>query len=205
MSAGGGLAPGRGSENGEQVEGGECGFKMRCEGAFFGQRVVEGSDEFSGEKWCRAGQKTNDFIASFWMRASLSGSPPVPALACGARDINKNVVRADFLENLSHTDSVTLLFVRPTSVLLDVDAWSLSPWSRQLCNAYSADNAQELMNAWAQKWEIKPAHDVVCRACGCGDNTMGHWTRWCVVLLLVAIGLPEPQECSCLCPYPGLL
>ena len=20
----------------------------------------------------------------------------------------------------------------------------------------------------------------VCRACGCGDNTIGHWTRWCV-------------------------
>ena len=23
--------------------------------------------------------------------------------------------------------------------------------------------------------------DGVCLACGCGDNTIGHWTRWCII------------------------
>ena len=58
--------------------------------------------------------------------------------------------------------------------------------------AYTADSSQELMNAWVQEWEIMPAHDVVCRACGCGDNTIGHWTRWCVVPLIVAIAILKP-------------
>ena len=73
-----------------------------------------------------------------------------------------------------------------------LDAWGLSPWSRQLCSAYMANNCQEQVTAWAQEWEVKPAHDVVCRACGCGDNTIGHWTRWCVVPLIVALSILKP-------------
>ena len=42
-----------------------------------------------------------------------------------------------------------------------------------------------VFTTWAQDWEVKPAHVVVCRACGCGDNTIGRWTRWCVVPLIV--------------------
>ena len=32
----------------------------------------------------------------------------------------------------------------------------------------------------------------VCRACGCGDNTIGHWTRWCVVPLMVVWIILQP-------------
>ena len=39
----------------------------------------------------------------------------------------------------------------------------------------------------------------VCRACGCGDNTIGHWTRWCVVpLMVVWISLPPLGQWQCL-------
>ena len=83
----------------------------------------------------------------------------------------------------------------------------LPPWSRQLCSAYTADNCQEQVTAWAQEWEVKPAHDVVCRACGCGDNTIGHWTRWCVVPLIVALAILKPGErhltlCQLACQSP---
>ena len=37
-----------------------------------------------------------------------------------------------------------------------------------------------------------PANGTVCAACGCGDNTIGHWTRWCIVPLLVACILAQP-------------
>ena len=54
-----------------------------------------------------------------------------------------------------------------------------------------------------------PAHDVVCRACGCGDNTIGHWTRWCIVPLIVATAIailnPGPGNftiCQLACQSP---
>ena len=37
-----------------------------------------------------------------------------------------------------------------------------------------------------------PANETVCAACGCGDNTIGHWSRWCIVPLLVAWILAQP-------------
>ena len=37
-----------------------------------------------------------------------------------------------------------------------------------------------------------PANGTVCAACGCGDNTIGQWTRWCIVPLLVAWSLAQP-------------
>ncbi len=53
-----------------------------------------------------------------------------------------------------------------------------------------------------------PTNEVVCRACGCGDNTIiGHWTRWCVVPLIVAIAILRPntltltlRQLACYCP-----
>ena len=71
---------------------------------------------------------------------------------------------------------------------------ALAPWSRPLCDAYLANDSQNQLSSWAQDWEVKPAHVVVCRACGCGDNTIGHWTRWCVVPLIVALAILEPTE-----------
>ena len=75
-----------------------------------------------------------------------------------------------------------------------LNSWTLAPWSRPLCDAYLANDSQNQLSTWAQDWEVKPAHVVVCRACGCGDNTIGHWTRWCVVPLIVALAILEPTE-----------
>ena len=71
----------------------------------------------------------------------------------------------------------------------------------------AAENSQDLLKTWAQEWEIMPAHDVVCRACGCGDNTIGHWTRWCIVPLIVAIAILKPGHvnltlCQLACQSP---
>ena len=33
-----------------------------------------------------------------------------------------------------------------------------------------------------------------CQACGCGDNTIGHWTRWCVIPLVVVWIILQPSE-----------
>ena len=33
-----------------------------------------------------------------------------------------------------------------------------------------------------------------CRACGCGDNTVGHWTSWCVVPLMVVWIISSPWD-----------
>ena len=88
-----------------------------------------------------------------------------------------------------------------------LNIWSLAPWSHASCTAYTAENSQDLLKTWAQEWEIMPAHDVVCRACGCGDNTIGHWTRWCIVPLIVAIAILKPSQgnltlCQLACQSP---
>ena len=75
-----------------------------------------------------------------------------------------------------------------------LNSWELAPWSRQLCNAYLADDGPIQISSSPRDWDIKPAHAVVCRACGCGDNTIGHWTGWCVVPLIVALAILEPTD-----------
>ena len=75
-----------------------------------------------------------------------------------------------------------------------LDAWALAPWSKSLRDAYTAEDCQSQLANWTQEWNVQPAHVVVCRACGCGDNTIGHWTRWCVVPLMVAIAILQPNE-----------
>ncbi len=42
-----------------------------------------------------------------------------------------------------------------------------------------------------------PTDDCVCRACGIGDNTVGHWSRWCIVPTIAAgrlLRLPRIPE-----------
>ncbi len=77
---------------------------------------------------------------------------------------------------------------------IKLNAWALAPWSLSLCDAYTASDCQNQLANWTQDWNVQPAHVVVCRACGCGDNTIGHWTRWCVVPLIVAIAILKPNE-----------
>ena len=72
--------------------------------------------------------------------------------------------------------------------------WLTTPWSRPLLQAYTSDQPVDQIKEWQRSWEIAPNSDVVCRACGCGDNTIGHWTRWCPVPLIVAVSILRPAR-----------
>ena len=72
--------------------------------------------------------------------------------------------------------------------------WSTAPWSRPLLQAYTSDQPVDQIKEWQRSWEIAPTSDVVCRACGCGDNTIGHWTRWCPVPMIVALSILRPAR-----------
>ena len=111
---------------------------------------------------------------------------------CEARGISRNVGHAVFLDSFPqgyYHPPMCEACIRAAGL----NVWSLAPWSHDLC--------------WAQEWEIMPAHDVVCRACHCGDNSIGHWTRWCVVPLIVAIAVLKPSHsdltlCQLACQSP---
>ena len=70
--------------------------------------------------------------------------------------------------------------------------WSTAPWSRPLLQAYTSDHPADQVKEWQQSWQIAPTSEVTCRACGCSDNTIGHWTRWCPVPLIVALSILRP-------------
>ena len=70
--------------------------------------------------------------------------------------------------------------------------WSTAPWSRSLLQAYTSDHPADQVKEWQQSWQIAPTSEVTCRACGCSDNTIGHWTRWCPVPLIVALSILRP-------------
>ena len=72
--------------------------------------------------------------------------------------------------------------------------WSIAPWSRPLLQAYTSEQPIDRIKEWQQSWDIAPTSDAVCRACGCGDNTIGHWTRWCPVPLIVALSILRPAR-----------
>ena len=73
-------------------------------------------------------------------------------------------------------------------------AWSIVPWSRPLLQAYTSDHPADQIRDWQQSWQISPTSEVTCRACGCSDNTIGHWTRWCPVPLIVALSILRPTR-----------
>ena len=70
--------------------------------------------------------------------------------------------------------------------------WSTAPWSRPLLQAYTSDHPADQVKDWQRSWQIAPTTEVTCRACGCSDNTIGHWTRWCPVPLIVALSILRP-------------
>ena len=72
--------------------------------------------------------------------------------------------------------------------------WSTVPWSRPLFQAYTSEQSGDRIKEWQQSWDIAPTSAVVCRACGCGDNTIGHWTRWCPVPMIVALSILRPAR-----------
>ena len=75
-----------------------------------------------------------------------------------------------------------------------LSAWVLAPWSLALLLAYTSEHAPHKLREWQQTWEIAPVSGVERRACGCGDNTIGHWTRWCPIPLIVALALLRPTS-----------
>ena len=72
--------------------------------------------------------------------------------------------------------------------------WSIVPWSRHLLQAYTSDQSANLVKDWQRSWDITPTSELICRACGCGDSTIGHWTRWCPVPLIVALSILRPAR-----------
>ena len=74
----------------------------------------------------------------------------------------------------------------------DTTAWSLSTHHVGLLQSYLAtidghrtEDPEACLGAQA-------ANESVCRACGCGDNTIGPWTRWCLIRLIVAHAILRP-------------
>ena len=66
--------------------------------------------------------------------------------------------------------------------------------SRPLLQAYTSNQSANQVKDWQRSWDITPTSEVVCRACGCGDNTIGHWTRWCPVPVIVALSILRPAR-----------
>ena len=75
------------------------------------------------------------------------------------------------------TQGITPMQHCPFGVQLQV-ALSASYCTPPSAPESTAETPESLMAPFRS---IFPANDTVCAACGCGDNTIGHWTRWCIV------------------------
>ena len=108
---------------------------------------------------------------------------------------------APLCENCTQTENLTPIEVCPYGATLQVivstvfrPSWQWHSPSEEI------DRAKHLVqHEGIQKWQqfantIKPISMDTCRACGCGDNSVGHWTRWCVVPLLTAWILLCPEQ-----------
>ena len=91
-------------------------------------------------------------------------------------------------EHCLFTQGITPMQHCPFGVQLQV-ALSASYCTPPSVSESTAETPESLMAPFRS---IFPANGTVCAACGCGDNTIGHWTRWCIVPLLVARILAQP-------------
>ena len=71
-------------------------------------------------------------------------------------------------------------------------AWSLSAHHHMLLQSYLAILDLQRVEDSDSCLDTQAANESVCRACGCGDNTIGHWTRWCPIPLIVAHAIIRP-------------
>ena len=71
-------------------------------------------------------------------------------------------------------------------------AWTLSSHHLRLYHSYLATVDGQQAEAVDGGLATQATNDCVCRACGCGDNTIGHWTRWCPIPLIVAHAILRP-------------
>ena len=74
----------------------------------------------------------------------------------------------------------------------DTTAWSLSTHHVGLLQSYLATIDGHRTEDPEACLGTQAANESVCRACGCGDNTIGHWTRWCPNPLIVAHAILRP-------------
>ena len=134
------------------------------------------------------------------MRVGVEGSPRwVTLLVEAPRAWCNGVGRYTLLRWAVNQDDDVWLSMRGTGLPGEsFPQWLLPPSSLRIMHPLSRSEClgTRPVEAWARDWDIKPAHAVVCRACGCGDNTIGHWTRWRVVPLIVALAILEPTERS---------
>ena len=73
-------------------------------------------------------------------------------------------------------------------------AWSLSAHHNRLLQSYLATIDVQQAEDSDSCLATQAANESVCRACGCGDNTIGHWTRWCPIPLIAAHAILRPEN-----------
>ena len=71
--------------------------------------------------------------------------------------------------------------------------WTLSTHHLRLFHSYLAMADGQQAADLDGSLPVQATNDCVCRACGCGDNTIGHWTRWCPIPLIVAHAILRPS------------
>ena len=49
-------------------------------------------------------------------------------------------------------------------------------------------------NGMSQFQQVQRRPAGACVACGCGDNTIGHWTRWCMIPFVVVWIILQPSS-----------
>ena len=76
----------------------------------------------------------------------------------------------------------------------DTTVWSLSTQHVRLLQSYLATVDGQQVEDPEDCLGAQAANESVCRACGRGDNTIGHWTRWCPVPLIVAHAILRPTN-----------
>ena len=69
-------------------------------------------------------------------------------------------------------------------------AWTLFTHHLRLYHSLATVDGQQAANLDGSL-TAQATNDCVCRACGCGD-TIGHWTRWCPIPLIVAHAILRP-------------
>ena len=65
--------------------------------------------------------------------------------------------------------------------------------TRQVSEGPQATENQE-SNAMSQFQQARSRPAGSCVACGCGDNTIGHWTRWCIIPFAVVWIILQPSS-----------
>ena len=63
----------------------------------------------------------------------------------------------------------------------------------QVSDGPQATENQE-SNAMSQFQQVQSRPAGSCVACGCGDNTIGHWTRWCIIPFAVVWIILQPSS-----------